>query len=174
MLWGRLPGDFEDLYASLTYPEARKRSQFAGEAVSTCHAWVVGAPDSSWRAVYAYLKVTGQDEKIKKFKALWGENSVATSHPSRKLVGRSTEPTCWMGISESDWLTVLYGIVSSRRRSRTNRLLIHRVGRVFVTSVVRMTAAITHAQLEGMDGDERHIHIGVSTAPGAYVFAVIP
>jgi hypothetical protein len=38
-------------------------------------SWVVGALDSSWRAVYAYLKVTGQDEKIKKFKMLWGENS---------------------------------------------------------------------------------------------------
>lgn len=38
-------------------------------------SWVVGALDSSWRAVYTYLKVTGQDEKIKKFKMLWGENS---------------------------------------------------------------------------------------------------
>ncbi|KAI9573041.1 hypothetical protein HD554DRAFT_2167323 [Boletus coccyginus] len=69
------PGDFQDLYASLTYPAASKRLHFAGEAVSTHHSWVVGALDSSWRAVYEYLKVTGQHGKIKKFKMLWGENS---------------------------------------------------------------------------------------------------
>ncbi|KAI9573056.1 hypothetical protein HD554DRAFT_2167339 [Boletus coccyginus] len=69
------PGDFQDLYPSLTYPAASQRLHFAGEAVSTRHGWVVGALDSSWRAVYEYLKVTGQDDKIKKFKTLWGENS---------------------------------------------------------------------------------------------------
>ncbi|KAF8547023.1 amine oxidase [Imleria badia] len=69
------PGQFQDLYASLTYPAASKRLHFAGEAVSTHHAWVVGALDSSWRAVYEYLKVTWQDEKIRKFKMLWGESS---------------------------------------------------------------------------------------------------
>lgn len=37
-------------------------------------SWVVGALISSWRAVNEYLEVTGQDEKMKKFKTLWGEN----------------------------------------------------------------------------------------------------
>jgi len=45
-------------------------------------SWIVGALDSSWRAVYEYLKVTGQDEKIKKFKMLWGENSEWVSKSS--------------------------------------------------------------------------------------------
>ncbi|KAF8125406.1 hypothetical protein EV363DRAFT_1350526 [Boletus edulis] len=69
------PGQFQSLYTSLSYPAANKRLHFAGEAVSTHHAWVVGALDSSWRAVYEYLKVTGQDEKMKIFKTLWGESS---------------------------------------------------------------------------------------------------
>ena len=42
--------------------------------VLTLRSWAVGALDSSWRAVYEYLKLTGQDEKITKFKMLWGEN----------------------------------------------------------------------------------------------------
>ncbi|KAF8554373.1 amine oxidase [Imleria badia] len=69
------PGQFQDLYASLTYPAASKHLHFAGEAVSTHHSWVVGALDSSWRAVYEYLKVMEQAEKIRKFKTLWGESS---------------------------------------------------------------------------------------------------
>ncbi|KAG6371230.1 hypothetical protein JVT61DRAFT_9855 [Boletus reticuloceps] len=76
------PGQFQSVYTSLTYPAANKRLHFAGEAVSTHHGWVVGALDSSWRAVYEYLKVTGQDEKMKRFKALWGESSEwATKSP---------------------------------------------------------------------------------------------
>lgn len=38
------------------------------------YSWVVGALDSAWKAVYQYLKVTGQDDKIEKFKEIWGEN----------------------------------------------------------------------------------------------------
>ncbi|KAH7885591.1 hypothetical protein F5I97DRAFT_1830693 [Phlebopus sp. FC_14] len=69
------PGDFQDLYTSLSFPAANKRLHFAGEALSTRHGWVVGALDSAWRAVYEYLKVTKQDEKMKLFKELWGENA---------------------------------------------------------------------------------------------------
>ncbi|KAI6126499.1 hypothetical protein F5141DRAFT_1247376 [Pisolithus sp. B1] len=68
------PGDFRDLYTSLTYPTENKRLHFAGEAISTRHAWVVGALDSAWRAVHEYLCVTGQEDKKKDFKKLWGEN----------------------------------------------------------------------------------------------------
>ena len=50
-------------------------------ALTLSRSWVVGALDSSWRAVYEYLKVTGQDEKIKKFKTLWGESSEWESTP---------------------------------------------------------------------------------------------
>ncbi|KAG6380589.1 hypothetical protein JVT61DRAFT_4953 [Boletus reticuloceps] len=74
------PGEFDDLYTSLNAPAANNRLHFAGEALSTRHAWVVGALDSAWRAVYQYLKVTGQNDKIKKFKEIWGENLEWTSN----------------------------------------------------------------------------------------------
>jgi len=69
------PGYFRDLYPSLTRPVAGNRLHFAGEAISNHHGWVFGALISSWRAVHNYLEVTGQDDKMKKFKTLWGENA---------------------------------------------------------------------------------------------------
>ncbi|KAI5990294.1 amine oxidase [Pisolithus orientalis] len=77
------PGDFEDLYSSLTYPAVSGRLHFAGEAISTRHAWVVGALDSAWRAVHEYLSVTKQDDKMQKFKELWGENVEWASPPGQ-------------------------------------------------------------------------------------------
>ncbi|KAG1747906.1 uncharacterized protein EDB91DRAFT_1235818 [Suillus paluster] len=69
------PGDFQDLYTSLTVPNANKRLHIAGEAISTRHAWVVGALDSAWRAVYEYLLASGQPQStIDKFFELWGSN----------------------------------------------------------------------------------------------------
>ncbi|KAG9080006.1 hypothetical protein FRC06_007194 [Ceratobasidium sp. 370] len=43
------PGQFSSLYPSLTRPAAERRLHFAGEAISTCHAWVAGAIDSANR-----------------------------------------------------------------------------------------------------------------------------
>ncbi|KAI6141922.1 hypothetical protein BKA82DRAFT_961792 [Pisolithus tinctorius] len=77
------PGDFQGLYTSLTYPAANKRLHFAGEAISTRHAWVVGALDSAWRAVYEYLSVTNQREKMLRFKELWGETVEWASLPAQ-------------------------------------------------------------------------------------------
>ncbi|KAI6020432.1 hypothetical protein BKA83DRAFT_680115 [Pisolithus microcarpus] len=68
------PGDFQNTYTSLTYPAAAKRLHFAGDVISPYHPWVVGALDSAWRAVYEYLIVTKQDDKIKRFMDLWGGN----------------------------------------------------------------------------------------------------
>ncbi|KAI6161803.1 hypothetical protein EDD17DRAFT_1822711 [Pisolithus thermaeus] len=64
------PGDFQDLFNSLGYPAANKRLHFAGEAISTRHAWVVGALDSAWRAVEEYLCVTRQTDKLRAFENL--------------------------------------------------------------------------------------------------------
>ncbi|KAG1873114.1 hypothetical protein F4604DRAFT_2011818 [Suillus subluteus] len=75
-----VPGDFQALYTSLTVPNANTRLHFAGEAISTCHTgnvtcrWVVGALDSTWRAVYEYLLASRQHEKIQRFFNLWGKN----------------------------------------------------------------------------------------------------
>ncbi|KAI6020436.1 hypothetical protein BKA83DRAFT_498359 [Pisolithus microcarpus] len=77
------PGDFQDLFTSLTFPAANKRLHFAGEAISTRHAWVVGALDSAWRAVLEYLLVTGQKDKLARFKELWGKNVEWASPPAQ-------------------------------------------------------------------------------------------
>ncbi|KAI6130594.1 hypothetical protein EV401DRAFT_1884385 [Pisolithus croceorrhizus] len=81
------PSDFKEMYASLTYPAANKRLHFAGEAISTRHAWVVGALDSAWRAVHEYLAVTRQDDKMRRFKELWGDN-VEWASPPGQFSGR--------------------------------------------------------------------------------------
>lgn len=70
------PGDFEDLYTSLTSPAASGRLHFAGEALSTRHAWVEGAFDSAWRAVFTLLlEEPGLRSLLPQFLSSWGTNS---------------------------------------------------------------------------------------------------
>ncbi|KAG8719775.1 hypothetical protein FRC09_010643 [Ceratobasidium sp. 395] len=45
------PGEFVSLYENLTRPAAQGGLHFAGEAISTCHAWVAGALDAANRVV---------------------------------------------------------------------------------------------------------------------------
>lgn len=66
------PGKFEDVYDSLAVPAGNL--YFAGEALSTRHAWVVGALDSAWVAVYIYL-LRNRPDLIHVFRRIWGDNS---------------------------------------------------------------------------------------------------
>jgi len=66
------PGEFGNLYGSLTYPAGNL--YFAGEALSTRHGWVVGALYSAWTAVSIYLTRLGDAELYKQFIAIWGDN----------------------------------------------------------------------------------------------------
>jgi len=69
------PGEFVDgIYAQVCEPAAAGKLFFAGEATSSCHAWVAGALDSAWRAVYLFLQGQGDPEKIKIFLEHWGES----------------------------------------------------------------------------------------------------
>ena len=69
------PGEFSTLYATLNRPAVYGRLHFAGEALSTRHAWVVGALDSAWRAVHEILLVTPQWRyKLDEFYKKWGFN----------------------------------------------------------------------------------------------------
>ncbi|KAI5990285.1 hypothetical protein F5J12DRAFT_727696 [Pisolithus orientalis] len=101
------PGDFQDVYTSLTYPAANKRLHFAGEAISTRHAWVVGALDSAWRAVYEYLSVTKQDDKMERFKELWGKNVEWTSPSVQPQYDQSGQPLL------SDLLYEHFGLIEA-------------------------------------------------------------
>ncbi|KAI0027421.1 amine oxidase, partial [Vararia minispora EC-137] len=69
------PGKFANVYQSLTTPAARGRLHFAGEAISTRHAWVEGALDSAWRAVYELLCQPGYYKYQKEFFRKWGTNA---------------------------------------------------------------------------------------------------
>ncbi|VDC00494.1 unnamed protein product [Peniophora sp. CBMAI 1063] len=69
------PGQFEDLYTSLTKPAAGGHLHFAGEALSTRHAWIEGSFDSAWRAVLSILvQQKGLKHLIPKFFDNWGSN----------------------------------------------------------------------------------------------------
>lgn len=69
------PGKFEDLYQSLNAYAGNGRLHFAGEALSTRHAWVEGAFDSAWKAVAELLWTGNFDPEIKiKFYTNWGTN----------------------------------------------------------------------------------------------------
>ncbi|KIJ28053.1 hypothetical protein M422DRAFT_83647, partial [Sphaerobolus stellatus SS14] len=69
------PGDFAELYPVLNAPNDAGSLHFAGEALSTRHAWVVGALDSAWRAVQEYLICSNQwTEKKDEFHRKWGKN----------------------------------------------------------------------------------------------------
>ncbi|KAH9926686.1 uncharacterized protein B0H18DRAFT_1005121 [Fomitopsis serialis] len=67
------PGQFSYTYTNMTQPAAVGRLHFAGEALSPRHAWVVGALDASWRAVYEILQ-TSYPGQVDKFKRLWGSD----------------------------------------------------------------------------------------------------
>ena len=97
------------MYGSLTAPAAGGRLHFAGEAISPRHAWVEGALDSAWRAVYEMLLVEpAWTPKLERFIRNWGCNGEWWRNPldlagkSRPLVpgldgGVSLCSACWNG-----------------------------------------------------------------------------
>ncbi|KAG8941291.1 hypothetical protein FRC03_004675 [Tulasnella sp. 419] len=79
------PGQFSELYRCLTKPIAKGSFHIAGEAISPRHAWVVGALDSAWRAVYSIV-LRDYPELKDKFKDLWGQNMEWTASPTFQKV----------------------------------------------------------------------------------------
>ncbi|KAF5380292.1 hypothetical protein D9757_007910 [Collybiopsis confluens] len=75
------PGQFREVYPHLTMPAGQKqRLFFAGDAVSTCHGWVVGAFNSAWRCVHDMLVAHPElnpnlaEDIIAKFMYEWGDS----------------------------------------------------------------------------------------------------
>lgn len=66
------PGQFTNLYPSLTRPAAGGYLHFAGEAVSTHHAWIEGSLSSANRAVAQVLVREGEYERIKEVEKVLG------------------------------------------------------------------------------------------------------
>ncbi|KAI0447287.1 hypothetical protein F4803DRAFT_364707 [Xylaria telfairii] len=67
------PGQFSNLYPYLSRPAADSKFHIVGEAASAHHAWIVGALDSAYTAVYRFLKRFELQDAIEKLKEEWGE-----------------------------------------------------------------------------------------------------
>ncbi|KAG7423077.1 putative bifunctional amine oxidase [Fusarium oxysporum f. sp. raphani] len=65
------PGQFSSVMPWLMRPAAEGHMHFAGEALSSGHAWIIGAVNSAWRTVYEILCTEGLEEKKKQFIEQW-------------------------------------------------------------------------------------------------------
>jgi len=75
-----------DIYSEILQPAANGKLFFAGEATSACHAWVVGALNSAWRAVDQYLSLNHPDSIREKFWKLWGPTEYWDEASDKELV----------------------------------------------------------------------------------------
>jgi hypothetical protein len=66
------PGEFSSPMPWLMTPAADGHMHFAGEALSSGHAWIIGAVNSAWRTVYEILSTEGLEDKKKDFVNMWG------------------------------------------------------------------------------------------------------
>lgn len=66
------PGQFSNMMPWLMRPGADGHVHFAGEALSSGHAWIIGAVNSAWRTVYEILSTEGMEEKAREFVQMWG------------------------------------------------------------------------------------------------------
>ena len=93
------PGKFNSTYTALTTPAAGGRLHFAGEALSTRHAWVEGALNSAWRAVYELLiQEPAWKHLMQKFYKNWGYDAEWFASPEKAEPG---EPGGASGLSAS-------------------------------------------------------------------------
>ena len=67
------PGQFSNLYTYLVRPAADSKFHIIGEASSAHHAWIVGALDSAYSAVYRFLYRYKLWESIALLRERWGE-----------------------------------------------------------------------------------------------------
>lgn len=62
------PGQFEYLYPQFTQPLCNNKLSICGEAVSAHHAWISGAFDSAYNAVYTWCVANGYVDAAQKLK----------------------------------------------------------------------------------------------------------
>ncbi|KAI9757248.1 MAG: hypothetical protein M1835_000663 [Candelina submexicana] len=66
------PGLFSSLLPALLAPAADVRLHFAGEALSSGHAWIIGALNSAYRSVAEILAVEGRMDLLEQLVEQWG------------------------------------------------------------------------------------------------------
>lgn len=72
------PGQFSNIYPILTTSECEGTLNFAGEACSLRHGWIVGALNSAYNSVMNILKVDNNQDLITKMKQIWGDENFHT------------------------------------------------------------------------------------------------
>ncbi|KAF6811931.1 L-amino acid oxidase [Colletotrichum musicola] len=65
------PGQYSSTMPWLMRPAADGHMHFAGEALSSGHAWIIGALNSAWRTVFEILNTEGMAEKKDQFVEQW-------------------------------------------------------------------------------------------------------
>ncbi|KAL0937082.1 L-amino acid oxidase [Colletotrichum truncatum] len=65
------PGQYSTVVPWLMMPAAQGHMHFAGEALSSGHAWIIGAVNSAWRTVYEILCTEGLEDKKAQFIQQW-------------------------------------------------------------------------------------------------------
>ncbi|KAL0567494.1 hypothetical protein V5O48_014498 [Marasmius crinis-equi] len=66
------PGQFSNIYPAMRQVAAGGRLIFAGEALSDQHAWVEGALNSAYEAVYKMLVGAGLEAELRRLEERWG------------------------------------------------------------------------------------------------------
>ncbi|KAG4417758.1 hypothetical protein IFR04_009127 [Cadophora malorum] len=67
------PGQFSTLMPALLQPAADGKLHFAGEALSSGHAWIIGALNSAYRSVAEVLAVESRSDLLTQLVQTWGE-----------------------------------------------------------------------------------------------------
>lgn len=67
------PGQFSNMYPYLSRPAAESKFHIVGEAASAHHAWIVGALDSAYAAVYRFLFRFQMRDALAALVKQWGE-----------------------------------------------------------------------------------------------------
>lgn len=67
------PGQYSTNMPYLMTPAYEGHMHFGGEALSSGHAWIIGAVNSAWRNVMEILDTEGLEEKKKEFVNMWGD-----------------------------------------------------------------------------------------------------
>jgi hypothetical protein len=66
-------GEFSMVMPSLMKPGFGGKVHFAGEALSSGHAWIIGAVNSAYRTVAEVLAVEGRVYLLEEMRRVWGE-----------------------------------------------------------------------------------------------------
>ncbi|RYP64795.1 hypothetical protein DL770_009126 [Monosporascus sp. CRB-9-2] len=107
------PAEFSTLYPYLTRPAGLGALQFAGEAMSAHHAWIVGALESGYRAVSAFFTRFGLSDAERRL-----EEEFGPPPPELEVQENGTEH-----------LQVLLGSLSDEVRKRLEEAMFREGGR---------------------------------------------